>query len=76
MMYMDSINRIALKILSVRLEVRVSLSQRSQGQLEFRKLDRLMACRSVRLAAAGANAACQGAGNTYAWGLDMAKARR
>jgi hypothetical protein len=33
------------------------VSQNSQGQLDFRKSDRLIACRCVRLAAARANAA-------------------
>jgi hypothetical protein len=38
------------------------VSQNSQGQLDFRKSDRLIACRCVRLAAAVASAAGRAAG--------------
>ena len=41
---------------------------------DFRRLDRVMACAWVRLAAAGANAAEWEAGNTYTWHSDIAKA--
>jgi hypothetical protein len=42
------------------------VSQNSQGQLDFRKSDRLIACLCVRLAAAVASAAGRVAGNTCA----------
>jgi hypothetical protein len=57
-------------------EVAHFTSQYSQGRLDFRTLDRLMAYRCLRLAAIVANAAGQGEGNTYTWILGVANARR
>ena len=52
------------------------VTQNSQGQLDLRTLDRLMARRCVGLAAAVAEAAGQVAANAYTWVLAKANARR